>query len=170
MTGVRWRQQKIALLATDRYRLALREITWRRTTPTHMQALHPANTMGRHAKTLACSGDVTLALSRGGTGRGHVRLRRGTRRTTNPACSPSCAPEGPLALPGPARRPARVAASALAEVVSACRLVYERTTRGPHALLQDRPHLDSGGTETPSRRKRGRHLHASRCRSAFNPH
>src|SRR5882757_4712585 len=69
MTGVRMEieGETLALLATDRYRLALREITWRPDdVAAHLQALVPARTLADTAKTLgALGGDVTVAISRG---------------------------------------------------------------------------------------------------------
>ncbi len=58
MTGVRMEidGETLALLATDRYRLALREITWRPDdSQAHLQALVPARTLADTAKTLGAA-------------------------------------------------------------------------------------------------------------------
>ncbi|MDT4989231.1 MAG: polymerase subunit beta, partial [Micromonosporaceae bacterium] len=87
LTGVRIEIEgaTIALLATDRYRLAVREITWRPDDPEiSVAALVPAKTIDDTAKTLGpLGGQVTIALSRGGVGEGLIGFAGGTRRTTS---------------------------------------------------------------------------------------
>src|SRR5690606_6768393 len=78
MTGVRieLNGSTLAMLATDRYRLALREIEWRPDDPEiSLNALVPARTLHDTAKTLgALGGEVTLALAQGTTGEGMIGL------------------------------------------------------------------------------------------------
>ena len=65
LTGVRMEIEgdKITLLATDRYRLAMRELTWKPNTPDIGQvALIPARTLSDTAKALGASGSVDMAL------------------------------------------------------------------------------------------------------------
>ncbi|MBQ1011143.1 DNA polymerase III subunit beta, partial [Micromonospora sp. M51] len=69
MTGVRVELSgdTLSMLATDRYRLALREIQWRPDDPeVSINALVPARTLNDTAKALGpLGGEVTLALAQG---------------------------------------------------------------------------------------------------------
>ena len=73
------------MLATDRYRLAIRDLEWRPDADdASMAALVPARTLADTAKTLGpLGGEVTVALSRGGLGEGMIGFAAGTRRTTS---------------------------------------------------------------------------------------
>jgi DNA polymerase-3 subunit beta len=72
LTGVRLEIEgdKLTLAATDRYRLAVRELTWNPNDPTSAsaQVLVPARTLADAAKSLAHSESLTIALSAGGGG------------------------------------------------------------------------------------------------------
>ena len=66
LTGVRMEIEDdlITLLATDRYRLAMREVPWKPVTPgISTSALVKAKTLNEVAKTLGSSGDINLALA-----------------------------------------------------------------------------------------------------------
>ena len=66
LTGVRMEIEDdlITLLATDRYRLAMREVPWKPVTPgISTSALVKAKTLNEVAKTLGNSGDINLALA-----------------------------------------------------------------------------------------------------------
>ncbi len=68
LTGVRMEieGEKITLLSTDRYRLALRELTWRPASPDISQvALVRARTLSDAARSLGGSDEVTVALATG---------------------------------------------------------------------------------------------------------
>jgi DNA polymerase-3 subunit beta len=69
LTGIRLEieGERLTLLATDRYRLAMRTITWRPASPSlSVTALIRARTLTEVAKALGATGDVTLALTTGG--------------------------------------------------------------------------------------------------------
>src|SRR5256884_3058398 len=87
LTGVRVELEgnTLALLATDRYRLAVRELEWRPDAPDiSAAALVPARTIADTAKALGpVGGEVTIALARGGTGQRMIGFAGGTRRTTS---------------------------------------------------------------------------------------
>ncbi|HEY6795444.1 MAG TPA: DNA polymerase III subunit beta [Kineosporiaceae bacterium] len=73
----------LTLLATDRYRLAMRTIPWRPAAPdASAVALVRARTLSEVSKTLGAGGDVTLALSRSGEN-GLIGFEAGGRRTTS---------------------------------------------------------------------------------------
>lgn len=85
LTGVRVEIQgeKITLLATDRYRLALRELTWKPNQPDAEQvALVPMKTLSDVAKTMASSSQISVALSTGG-GKELIGFEAGGRHTTS---------------------------------------------------------------------------------------
>ena len=83
LTGIRMEieGEKMTLLATDRYRLAMRELTWRPTDPTlSTAALIKAKTLNDVAKTLGSAGDVNMALAENTE---LVGFESGGRRTTS---------------------------------------------------------------------------------------
>ncbi len=89
LTGVRIEidGSTISLLATDRFRLSHRELTWNPHTPEEsLAALVPARVLGDTAKSLTAGGEVTIALATGGTGEGIIGFEGvgpgGVRRTT----------------------------------------------------------------------------------------
>jgi DNA polymerase-3 subunit beta len=85
LTGVRLEidDDRITLAATDRYRLAVREFTWRPETPGISAAvLVPARTLADAARTLTSGPEITLSLSSGGTGEGILGLSGKDRQTT----------------------------------------------------------------------------------------
>ncbi len=85
LTGVRMEidGEKVTLLATDRYRLALRELSWKPATPGYSSvALVRARTLSDAAKSLGGSGSVTVALSTGG-GVDLIGFEAGGRHSTS---------------------------------------------------------------------------------------
>ncbi|WP_250442886.1 DNA polymerase III subunit beta [Actinotalea sp. C106] len=85
LTGVRMEieGEKITLLATDRYRLALRELSWTPATPGHESiALVRARTLSDAAKSLGSAEQVTVALSTG-AGVDLIGFEAGGRHTTS---------------------------------------------------------------------------------------
>lgn len=86
LTGVRVEidGESLVLAATDRYRLAVRELRWRPHTPDlTATALVPARTLAETAKTMTGGAEVTLALATGtGAGEGMVGFTGDGRRTT----------------------------------------------------------------------------------------
>jgi DNA polymerase-3 subunit beta len=150
LTGVRieLEGQKLALLATDRYRLAVRELEWR---PDElditMAALVPARTLNDTAKTLGpLGGHVTVALSRGGVGEGMIGFAGGTRRTTSRLLDGDF-PKVRALLPESYNSQARVAVSALTEVVRRVGLVAERSTPVRLSFSTDGLIVEASGSE-----------------------
>ncbi len=85
LTGVRVEieGEKITLLATDRYRLALRELRWHPASPDISQvALVRAKTLSDAAKSLGSAGSVNIALSTG-QGVDLIGFEAGGRHTTS---------------------------------------------------------------------------------------
>jgi len=89
LTGVRLELEgdSIAMLATDRFRLSQRELTWSpSTTDLSAAALVPAKVLGDTAKSLAGGAEIRIALSSTGAGEGIIGFEGsaagGVRRTT----------------------------------------------------------------------------------------
>jgi DNA polymerase-3 subunit beta len=150
LTGVRVELEgdKLTLLATDRYRLAVREMEWRPDSPeVSLAALVPARTLNDTAKTLGpLGGSVTVALSRGGVGEGMIGFAGGTRRTTSRLLDGDF-PKVRALLPETHNAQARVAVSALQEVVRRVGLVAERSTPVRLSFSADGLVVEASGSE-----------------------
>jgi DNA polymerase-3 subunit beta len=88
-TGVRVEidGETVSLLATDRYRMALKELTWTPTsTQTSATALVPARVLAETARSMTAGEDVTLSLASAGPGDGIIGFEghgaAGQRQTT----------------------------------------------------------------------------------------
>jgi DNA polymerase-3 subunit beta len=88
-TGVRVEisDDTISLLATDRYRMALKELTWNPSKPQiSATALVPARVLSETSRSMTAGEDVTLSLSDGGSGDGIIGFEghgpAGERQTT----------------------------------------------------------------------------------------
>jgi DNA polymerase-3 subunit beta len=150
LTGVRVELEggTITLLATDRYRLAIKELSWRPDSPdASLQALIPAKTLHDTAKTLGpLGGEVTVALSRGGIGEGMIGFVGGARRTTSRLLDGEF-PKVRNLLPDHHNAQARISVPALIEVVKRVALVAERNTPVRLSLSEDGLVVEAGGTE-----------------------
>ena len=150
LTGVRIEMEgsKLTLLATDRYRLAVREMEWRPdSADVSMAALVPARTLDDAAKTLgALGGSVNVALSRGGIGEGMIGFAGGTRRTTSRLLEGDF-PKVRALLPDTHNARARIGVAALNEVVRRVGLVAERSTPVRLSFSQDGLVVEASGSE-----------------------
>lgn len=145
LTGVRVEieGEKVTLLATDRYRLALRELTWKPSSPDiSTVALVRARTLSDAAKSLGSAGSVTVALSTG-AGVDLIGFEAGGRQTTSllvdgdyPAVRRLFPDETPIH--------AIVSTHALAEAAKRVALVAERNTPIRLAFSQGQVVLDAG--------------------------
>jgi DNA polymerase-3 subunit beta len=132
LTGVRVEIEGdlLTLAATDRYRLAVRELRWR---PEQFDgsavALVPARTLAETAKALAgSSAEVALALGTGGQGEGMAGFENGDRRTTTRLLDGEF-PKYRALLPSTSEAIAEVDAATLTEAVKRVALVTAgRTT------------------------------------------
>jgi DNA polymerase-3 subunit beta len=149
LTGVRMEMEGSALtmLATDRYRLAVREMQWRPDEERTTHALIPAKTLNDTAKTLGpIGGDVTIALSRGAAGEGMIGFAAGTRRTTSRLLDGEL-PNVRSLFPDAHAAQARVSVPALKEVVRRVALVAERATPVRLTFGEEGVVAEAGGTE-----------------------
>ncbi|WP_213451061.1 DNA polymerase III subunit beta [Rhizomonospora bruguierae] len=151
MTGVRieLNGSTLAMLATDRYRLAMREIEWRPDDPNiSLNALVPARTLADTAKTLGpLGGEVTLALAAGGAGEGMIGFAGGTRRTTSRLLDGANYPPVRSLFPDAHNAQARIQVAALVEVVRRVALVAERATPVRLSFSDEGLVVEAGGTE-----------------------
>ncbi|GLH95256.1 DNA polymerase III subunit beta [Phytohabitans aurantiacus] len=151
MTGVRieLNGSTLAMLATDRYRLAMREMQWRPDDPEiSINALVPARTLADTAKTLGpLGGDVTLALAHGGAGEGMIGFAGGTRRTTSRLLDGANYPPVRSLFPASHNAEARVTVASLNEVVRRVALVADRTTPVLLSFSDEGLVVEAGGTE-----------------------
>ena len=145
LTGVRMEieGEKITLLATDRYRLALRELSWRPATPDmSVVALVRARTLSDVSKSLGGSQTVNIALATG-TGVDLIGFEAAGRHTTSllvdgdyPAVRRLFPDETPIH--------AVVSTHALAEAAKRVALVAERNTPIRLSFTQGQVVLDAG--------------------------
>jgi len=151
MTGVRLELNgtSLAMLATDRYRLAMREMEWKPDDPQiSLNALVPAKTLNDTAKTLGpLGGEVIIALAQGNAGEGMIGFAGGTRRTTSRLLDGANYPPVRSLFPASHNAAARVSVSALVEVVRRVALVAERTTPVLLSFSEDGLVVEAGGTE-----------------------
>lgn len=145
LTGVRVEieGEKVTLLATDRYRLALRELTWKPSTPdVSAVALVRARTLSDAAKSLGSAGAVTIALQTG-QGVDLIGFEAAGRQTTSllvdgdyPAVRRLFPDETPIH--------AVVAKGALTEAAKRVALVAERNTPIRLSFSEGQVVLDAG--------------------------
>ncbi len=131
LTGVRleFEGERLTLAATDRYRLAVRELRWHPAEPTgaHAAVLVPARTLADAAKSLAHGEEMTIALSAGGAGEGIIGFVGVGRRATTRLLDAQFPPYRTL-LPSEWASTAEVTVPPLIEAVKRVALVAERGT------------------------------------------
>ena len=145
LTGVRLEieGEKVTLLATDRYRLALREMTWKPASPgVEAVALVRARTLSDAAKSLGGSGSVSVALSSGG-GVDLIGFEAGGRQTTSLLVDGDYPPVRRL-FPDETPIHAIVSTQALAEAAKRVALVAERNTPIRLTFTEGQVVLDAG--------------------------
>jgi DNA polymerase-3 subunit beta len=129
LTGVRLEiaGETLTLMATDRYRLAMRTLPWRPVSPSaDTIALVRARTLSEVSKALGAAADVTLALSTGGSTE-LIGFEAGGRRTTSLLVDGEY-PKVRSLFPAESPTFAVVGAHALIEAVRRVALVAERNT------------------------------------------
>lgn len=150
LTGVRVEidGSSVALLATDRFRLAHRELDWHPHTPdSTAAALVPAKVLADTAKSLAGGGEISIALSAGGSGEGIIGFEGSAggavRRTTTRLLDGEF-PKVRSLFPPEHLTVARVDKAALVESVKRVALVAERNTAVQLAFADGALTLDAG--------------------------
>jgi DNA polymerase-3 subunit beta len=128
LTGIRVEIEgdTVTLAATDRYRLAVREFTWKPETPgASLQALVPAKTLADAAKSM--TGEVELSLTAGTGGAGMIGLSANGRRTTSRLLEGEF-PKYRSLLPAESTSYATVETATFLDAVRRVSLVAERNT------------------------------------------
>ena len=130
LTGVRVEVdgETMTLIATDRYRLAMRELTWSPGTPdaSHV-ALIPARTLSETARSLGAVGSIDIALGSAAGGDGLVGFEAGQRHTTSRLLDGEY-PKVAKIFPTTSETETVIATAELIEAVKRVALVAERTT------------------------------------------
>ncbi len=169
LTGVRMEIEgnTITLLATDRYRLAMRELTWNPADENiSTAALVKAKTMTEVAKTLGGSGELSIALS---DSHELVGFESANRRTTSLLVDGEY-PKVRALFPENTPIHAIVRTSDLLEAVRRVSLVAERNTPVRLAFTQGQVTLDAGtGEDAQASETLSAQLHGEDITVAFNP-
>ncbi len=169
LTGVRMEIEgdQITLLATDRYRLAMRELTWNPADASiSTAALVKAKTLSEVAKTLGGAGDLSIALS---DAHELIGFESDSRRTTSLLVDGEY-PKIRSLFPEVTPVHAIVRTSDLMEAVRRVSLVAERNTPVRLAFSQGQVTLDAGtGEDAQATEVLQAHLHGDDITVAFNP-
>jgi len=173
LTGVRMEidGEKVTLLATDRYRLAMRELTWQpaATDASHI-ALIPARTLSDTAKALGASGSVELALGSSAGGDGLIGFEAGQRRTTTRLLDGEY-PKVTSIFPSSVDTEAVISTAALVEAVKRVALVAERNTPIRLKFSDGQVTIDAGtGDDAQASEAVESSLTGPEIEIAFNPH
>lgn len=170
LTGVRMEIEDdlITFLATDRYRLALRELSWKPATPgISTSALVKAKTLNEVAKTLGGAGDLNIAFSDDSE---LIGFESGGRRTTSLLVDGDY-PKIRSLFPDNTPIHATVETSALVEAVRRVSLVAERNTPVRLAFTDGQVTLDAGtGEDAQASEALEASLIGDDITVAFNPH
>ena len=154
LTGVRVEieGERLTLAATDRYRLAVRELRWQPDDPQiSATALVPARTLAETARSLTSGAEVTVALSSTGpgdsrSGEGMVGFVGGTRRTTTRLLDGEF-PKYRALLPAESPANAQVETAALIEAVKRVSLVAARNAPVRLTFSGEGLVLEAGGLD-----------------------
>jgi DNA polymerase III subunit beta len=159
----------ITLLATDRYRLALRTMTWTPASPDMSEiALVRARTLSDAARSLGSSEHVTLALSTG-SGVDLIGFEAGGRHTTSLLVDGDYPPVRRL-FPDQTPIHSVVETSALVEAARRVSLVAERNTPIRLAFSEGQVVLDAGqGDDAQASEALEASLVGEEITVAFNP-
>lgn len=130
LTGVRVEieEDRVTLAATDRYRFAVRELTWKpEQAGLSAVALVPAKTLLDTAKSLSAGDNVSIALAGSGKGEGLIGFEGAGRRTTTRLLEGEF-PKFRALFPTEFNAVATVPTASFVEAVKRVSLVAERNT------------------------------------------
>jgi len=149
LTGIRLEidASRLTLAATDRFRLAVRELEWMPEDPgLTTSVLIPARTLADVAKTLAGAGPVELALS---AGDGMLGITGGGRRATTRLLDAEF-PRFRQLIPTEHTSAAVLESAALVEAIKRVQLVTDRVAQVRMEFGEDGLRLAAGGDEVGS--------------------
>jgi len=172
LTGVRIEidGEKVVLAATDRYRLAVRELRWTpEQTGLSATALVPARTLSDTAKAMSAADKVTVALAGGAIGEGLIGFEGHGRRTTTRLLDGEF-PKYRSLLPDESAAVARVETAPFVEAVKRVSLVAERNTPVRLSFSDGLVELEAGaGDEAQASESLAATLTGDDIAIAFNP-
>src|SRR5689334_13042758 len=148
LTGIRLEIEgdRLTLAATDRFRLAVRELDWTPEDDTSSAVLIPARTLAEVAKTLAGAGKVDIALS---AGDGMLGITGGGRRATTRLLDAEF-PRFRQLIPAEHTSAAILESAALVEAIKRVQLVTDRVAQVRMEFGDDGLRLTAGGDEVGS--------------------
>lgn len=169
LTGVKMEIEDdlITFLATDRYRLAMREVRWKPNTPgIATSALVKAKTLNEVAKTLGGAGELRIAL---GDNSDLIGFESGSRRTTSLLVDGDY-PKIRSLFPENTPIHATVRTHELVEAVRRVAVVAERNTPVRLAFTESQLALDAGtGEDAQAEEAIEAQLDGEEITVAFNP-
>ena len=163
--------ERLTLMATDRYRLAVREMTWSpQDTGLTTHALLKARTLSDVAKSLTSTGDITVALTEAGaSSSGLIGFEAGGRRTTSLLTDGDYPPVLRL-FPETTTIHATVGREELMAAVRRVSLVADRSTPIHMSFTEGSLVLDAGtGDDARASEQLDAHLDGQDIATAFNP-
>ncbi|MDO4242784.1 MAG: DNA polymerase III subunit beta [Actinomyces sp.] len=163
--------ESLTLMATDRYRLAVREMTWSpQDTSLSTRALLKARTLSDVAKSLTTAGEVTVALTESGSASSSlIGFEAGGRRTTSLLTDGDYPPVLRL-FPETTTIHATVGREELMAAVRRVSLVADRATPIHMAFTESNLALDAGaGDDAQASEQLVAHLEGEEISTAFNP-
>ena len=160
----------LVLMATDRYRLAMRELTWSPSnTELSTTALLKARTLSDVAKSLTSSGDVTVALSSESAASSLIGFEAGGRRTTSLLTDGDYPPVLRL-FPETTTIHATVSREELMDAVRRVSLVADRSTPIHMAFTDGNLALNAGqGDDAQASEQLMTYVEGDDITTAFNP-
>lgn len=173
LTGVRVEidGSTMTLLATDRYRLAMRELEWNpRDTSAAAVLLIPARTLAETAKALGAAASVDIALGDAAGGDGLVGFEAGQRRTTSRLLDGEY-PKVASIFPATVDTEAVVETGGLIEAVKRVSLVADRNTPVRLRFTDGQVAIDAGtGDDAQASEAVEATVTGPEIEIAFNPH
>jgi DNA polymerase-3 subunit beta len=148
LTGIRLEIEgsRLTLAATDRFRLAVRELDWTPEDDNNSAVLIPARTLAEVAKTLAGAGTVELALS---AGDGMLGITGGGRRATTRLLDAEF-PRFRQLIPAEHTSAAVIDVAPLVEAIKRVALVTDRVAQVRMEFGEDGLRLAAGGDDVGS--------------------
>jgi DNA polymerase-3 subunit beta len=161
---------RITFLATDRYRLAMKELTWSPADPSiSTSLLVKSRTLTEVAKSLAGGGDLQLRLPKESSTSDLVGFSSGGRRTTSVLVDGEY-PKIRALFPESSPIHAVVATGPLVEAVNRVKLVAERNTAVRMVFSDGQVALDAGtGNDASANESLDAALEGDEITVAFNP-
>jgi DNA polymerase-3 subunit beta len=173
LTGIRMEinDDKLTLVATDRYRLAVRELRWTPLTPgLNTAVLVPARVLGDSAKQMTGGAEISIALATNEGGNdGMIGFAGSGRKTTTRLLSGEY-PRYQTLLPSEFSAVAELPAAPFADAVKRVALVAERNTPVRLTFTVGEVLLEAGtGDEAQASEAIGASFDGEQMQIAFNP-